>query len=320
MANEVEVSFGTLDTILPLGESRTPKGRIVRRGGLMTSTHALSVDPSNVEQLRAWDGDEGAYWAEHAEYFDRSISAYDSHLFAAAAIGRADRVVDLGCGTGQTTRDAARIASSGHALGLDLSSRMLAHARRRAEADGLTNVSFEQADVQIHPFSPQRFDVAISRTTAMFFGDQVAAFTNVARALTPGGRMAVVVWQPLAGNEWIREISGALSAGRERPAPPPDAPGPFSLSDPTRVASVLSAAGFRDVELEGSRERMWFGHDAEDAHRFVLGLMGWMLEGLDDDERTRAVEDLRSTMRAHETDDGVVFGSAAWTVRATRAP
>jgi hypothetical protein len=81
---------------------------------------------------------------------------------------------------------------------------------------------------------------------------------------------------------------------------------------------VLTRAGFGDIEIEGTTAGMWFGNDADDAHRFVLGLMGWMLEGLDDAGRTRAVNALHATMAAHETADGVLFGSAAWTIRATR--
>jgi SAM-dependent methyltransferase len=285
----------------------------------MTGTSALQVDPSNTDQLRAWDGDEGAYWAEHAEYFDRSVAAYHERLLATANITSSDRVLDIGCGTGQTTRDAARAAAKGSAVGADLSTRMLDHARHRAEEEGVTNASFEQVDAQVHPFPSESFDLAISRTGAMFFGDLTAAFTNIAHALVPGGRLVLITWQPLPANEWIREISGALAAGRDLPAPPPDASGPFSLSDPDRVRSILTAAGFTGVEMEGTTAGMWFGTDTDDAHRFVLGLMGWMLDGLDDTGRARAVDDLRATMAAHETSDGVVFGSAAWTIRAIRA-
>jgi SAM-dependent methyltransferase len=284
----------------------------------MTQTNSVPVAPSNAEQLRAWDGDEGAYWAAHAEYFDRSVAEYHRRLLATAAIGARDRVLDVGCGTGEITRDAARAARSGSAVGVDLSSQMLDYARRRAEADGVANASFLQADVQIHPFEPEAFDVAISRTGAMFFGDHVAAFTNIGRALVPGGRLALLAWQGLPGNEWIREISGALTGGRERPALPPDAPGPFSLSEPDRVRSILGAAGFDDVDLAPVEAAMWFGTDPDDAHRFVLGLMGWMLEGLDDAGRQRAVGDLRTTIAAHATAEGVQFGSAAWLITAAK--
>lgn len=189
----------------------------------MNATNAVHVDSSNSEQLRAWDGDEGDYWADNAEHFDRGIAAHHERLLATAAIGARDHVLDVGCGTGQTTRDAARAASAGSARGVDLSSRMLDYARRRATEEGVTNATFAQADAQIHPFEPGAYDVAISRTAAMFFGDHVAAFTNIGRALRPDGRPVLVTWQPLPGNEWIREISAALAGGRDRPAPPPDA-------------------------------------------------------------------------------------------------
>jgi SAM-dependent methyltransferase len=285
----------------------------------VTATSAVPIDPSNREQLQAWDGDEGAYWATHAEYFDRSVAAYHHKLLATAAITDTDRVLDIGCGTGQTTRDAARAAVRGSALGVDLSARMLDYARRRAVDEGLTNASFEQVDAQIHPFRREAFDLAISRTGAMFFGDLAAAFGNIGRAMVPGGRLVLVTWQPLAANEWITEICGALAAGRNLPAPLPGAPGPFALSQPERVRSILTVAGFTDIEHEAATAGMWFGNDADDAHRFALGLMGWMLHGLDDTGQRRATDELRATMAAHETSDGVVFASAAWTVRATRA-
>jgi hypothetical protein len=129
----------------------------------------------------------------------------------------------------------------------------------------------------------------------------------------------LVAWQPLPANEWMREMSSALAAGRDLPPPPADAPGPFSLAQPERVRRVLTAAGFTGIELEGSSAGMWFGRDADDAHRFVLGLMGWMLQGLDDSGRGRASDGLHAAMAAHVSSEGVVFDSAAWTIRAKRA-
>lgn len=284
----------------------------------MDSASTVPVDVSNCEQLAAWDGDEGAYWAAHAEYFDRSVVDYHHRLLSAAAITASERVLDIGCGTGQTTCDAARSASAGSALGVDLSARMIDHGRHRAAADGLTNATFLQADAQIHPFDREAFEVSISRTGAMFFGDPEAAFANIGRALVPDGRLVLVVWQSLAANEWIREIAGALAAGRDRPTPPPGAPGPFSLADPERVRTVLSSAGFTGIDLEAAEAGLWFGSDAHDAERFIVRLVGWMLEGLDETGRRRALDDLRTTVDAHASHEGVVFGSAAWIIRAAR--
>ena len=130
----------------------------------MTGGTALRVDPANAEQAAAWRGDEGAYWAENARRFDRAVAGYHNRLVAAGAIGRADRVLDIGCGTGQTTRDAAHAAADGFALGVDLSGQMIALARRLAAGQDIANARFEQADAQIYPFPAHSFDVASSLT------------------------------------------------------------------------------------------------------------------------------------------------------------
>lgn len=285
---------------------------------MMTDMSSVDFDASNAEQARAWNGDEGAYWAEHADHFDRAVAPHHERLMGAAAIDPPERVLDIGCGTGQTTRDAARAASAGFAVGVDLSAAMLEVARRRATDEGVNNVRFEQVDAQVHPFEAHSFDVVLSRTGAMFFGDFVAAFTNIGRAVRPGGRLALLTWQAMAANEWIRELSGAMAADRDLPAPPPDAPGPFALANPDRVRTILTTAGFVDVEMEAAHEPMWFGRDADDAHRFVSGLLGWMLEGLDDTGCGRALDALHATLAAHQTSDGVLYKSAAWLIRARR--
>lgn len=285
----------------------------------MTDTSSLKFDASNTEQARAWDGEEGAYWAAHDEHFDRAVARHHARLMAAAEIGTTERVLDIGCGTGQTTRDAARIAHAGSALGVDLSAAMIEVARRRAAEQHVDNVRFEQVDAQVHPFGAGAFDLVVSRTGTMFFGDLVAAFVNIGRAVRTGARLAMLTWQGALGNEWLRELSGAMAAGRELPAPPPDAPGPFALSEPDRIRTVLTVAGFTDIELDAVHEPMWFGRDADDAKQFVSGLLGWMLEGLDARGRAHALDALHATTAAHATPDGVLYDSAAWLIRARRS-
>jgi SAM-dependent methyltransferase len=203
-------------------------------------------------------------------------------------------------------------------LGVDLSSEMIELARRLAAAEGLSNVRFEQADAQIQPFDRQAFDIAISRTGAMFFGQPVAAFSNIAGTLRGGGRLTLLVWQALPRNEWILEIATALAAGRDRPAPPPDAPGPFSMADPERVRAILSRAGFGELQVEPVTGAFYVGGDSQDAFANVLGFAGWMLEGLDDRGRARALENLRATLARHESTSGVLYDSAAWLITARK--
>jgi hypothetical protein len=95
-------------------------------------------------------------------------------------------------------------------------------------------------------------------------------------------------------------------------------PGPFSLSDPAHLPRVLGQAGFVDVGVRGCRRPMCFGSDPAGAYDFVLGLLGWLLDGLDAAGRARARAALRASMASHATSEGVLFGSAAWIVTARR--
>ena len=113
-----------------------------------------------------------------------------------------------------------------------------------------------------------------------------------------------------------RSFEPAPANGPTGPAPPPDAPSPFALADPDRVRSILAVAGFADIELDGTTAGMWFGNDADDANQFVLGLMGWILEGLDDARRAQALDNLRISFAAHDSGRGVFYESATWTINA----
>jgi SAM-dependent methyltransferase len=275
---------------------------------------------ANIDMARAWDGDEGVRWVEYADRYDAAAAPHDRHLLAAAAIGPADQVLDVGCGCGASTRLAARAAVEGGALGVDLSSLMLERARRQAADEGLANVRFEQADAQVHQFPDAAYDVAISRFGAMFFADPVAAFANIGRALRPGGRLAVLAWRPLADNEWLSKIRGALAAGRDLPDPPLGAPGPFGLAGAADVHRILDAAGFTDVVLGVVDEPLNLGADAADAFVFVrgLGITQGLLDGLDEATAAGAIDEVRAMLAAYDTGHGVLLGSSAWLITARR--
>ncbi len=276
-----------------------------------------AIAAASAEQLASWDGAEGAYWAANADRFERSVAAYDPAFLAAARLAVDDRVLDVGCGTGSTTREAARRCPRGWVLGVDLSGAMVDVARERAGVAGLSNVEFRQADAQLAAWPSEPFDVALSRTGAMFFDDVVAGLRHVGEALRPGGRVVLLVWQEAQRNEWIVDIASAL-LGMPPPPPPPGVPGPFSLGDPVRLRDVLERAGFVDARIEDVREPMVFGAEPEEAATFLVGLLGWMLERHDAEGRSRALERLHRSTEAHHTGEGVAYGSAAWLVTAAR--
>lgn len=273
---------------------------------------------ANVDMAAAWDGDEGDDWASDWQRYDRAVAAYQQALVERAAITRDEVVLDIGCGNGEMTRAAARAAIAGSALGVDLSSRMLERARELATAEGLSNVQFERADAQVHDFGSQSYDVVVSRFGAMFFADRDAAFTNIASAMRPNGRLVMVAWQDIDSNEWIKAVRGALAVGRTLPSPPLGGPGALGLADPDGVRKVLTNAGLHDVHIDALTGPFWVGADADDAFSFVqrIGMVRGLVQGLDESDRTRAFDALHDEIVAHETDAGVVFGASVWLIDA----
>src|SRR5437016_3188834 len=110
------------------------------------------------------------------DFYDAELHAHHEHLRAANGISPGDEVLDIGCGTGLTTREAARAAAPGRVLGVDVSERMLEHADHVTAAEQLANVHYELGDAQVHRYDPAGFDVVISRFGTMFFSDPAAAF------------------------------------------------------------------------------------------------------------------------------------------------
>ncbi|TCK21177.1 class I SAM-dependent methyltransferase [Pseudonocardia endophytica] len=269
---------------------------------------------ANEKQIQSWDGPGGGFWAAHAGHFDRGVAAYQSDLEDATGAGPGDRVLDVGSGNGTT---AIGLAGRGAGvLGIDVSRSMLAVARERAAVAGLPGVELLCADAQTHPFEPGSFDVVVSRHGVMFFDDPAAAFTNLARALRPDGRLALLVWQPLERQEWLVAFMGALRAT----PPGPDGPSPVSFGDPENVRRLLDSTGFVDVDVSGLDRPMWYGDDVGDATAFVEGHFSWALEALGPGERATARDALRTVMAEHETPDGVLFRSACWLVTARKGP
>lgn len=275
---------------------------------------------ANVEMAAAWDGHEGDHWTEQADRYDAAGRRHRQYLLDRNVVASGDRVLDIGCGAGLFTTEVARLAAPGAVLGVDLSGRMLELARRRGQAAGLDNVTFEQADAQVHPFEEASFDVAVSAFGAMFFNDRPAAFANIGRALRPGGSLVMLAWRELGANEWLVEMREALAAGRTLPVPPMGGPGPFGLADADGVTGVLAGAGFDQISLDEVNEAIEFGRDAADAFSFVrtMGMVEGLTRDLDDETKATTMDRVRAMLSAHETDDGVLLGTSSWLITARR--
>jgi SAM-dependent methyltransferase len=250
--------------------------------------------------------------------YDVELRLHNERLREACEIAPSDRVLDIGCGSGQTTREAARVAAAGHAHGVDSSAVMIERARQLSREEWLRNVTFQHADAEVCLFPNEPFDVAISRFGTMFFTDPKAAFANIGRGLRPSARLVIMVWQDHERNEWSVAIERALSQPGATILPSEHGPDPFSLADPAHVEQILAYAGFSNVRFDEVHEPVFYGRDVEAALDFVTSFQSTRqrLFGLDGRSASEAVERLRQTLTTHQARGGVWFDSRAWIVTA----
>ncbi|HVI33413.1 class I SAM-dependent methyltransferase [Phenylobacterium sp.] len=271
----------------------------------------------NAAQVAYWNDAAGQTWAEMQEALDRQLAPLGRAAMAALGPKPGERLLDIGCGAGQTTLElAAAVAPGGEVVGFDISRPLLEVARARPAAAG---VSFLEGDAQTHPFEPASFDGAFSRFGVMFFADPPAAFANIRRALKPGGRLAFVCWRPPAENPIMTAPMAAAAQHLPAPAPPadPHAPGPFAFADPERVRGILAAAGFEAVTISPHDEAVG-GGDLRTAVGLSLriGPLGMMLRE-NPDKRDAVVAAVREALTAYDGPEGVKLPSATWIVSAT---
>jgi SAM-dependent methyltransferase len=260
----------------------------------------------------------GAEQGVHRVNYDAELQMHNEVLRRAYRIRFHDHVLDIGCGAGQTTRDAARLARDGSAVGVDVSAPMITRARHLAEAAGLHNACFEQADAETHHFPSASFDIAISRFGTMFFADPVAGFTNIGLALRPKGRLVMMVWREHDRNEWSVLIERALAACTDVPDASLVDPVPFSLADPTATGRILATAGFVEVSFTDVHELVYYGTDVAAALDWIRGFASVkdVFQRLDPASTERALDRLRRTLAEHLNGEGVWFDSRAWIVTA----
>lgn len=284
----------------------------------------LSPRGPNAEQIEYWNRVAAPRWTRFQEQLDAQLAPLGELALDRARLGGGERVLDVGCGTGQTTLAlAGRVGPAGSVTGVDIATEMLEVAAHRARVAGLENVRFENADAQTHPFEAGGFDRAYSRFGVMFFADPPAAFANLARALAPGGRLSFVCWRALAKNPWMALPVAALSPHVELPPPPaPGAPGPFAFADPDHVRGILEAAGFRDASLEPVEQPLAIGGGGslDDSVAFLLqlGPAAAALREAGAHVPPAVSEAVRHVLAPFATPAGVIMDSAAWLVTARR--
>ena len=271
----------------------------------------------NEDQIEFWNGPTAEAWVASQERMERLLAALSGQAIDRAAPARGERVLDIGCGCGDTSMAMADLGT--HVTGVDVSTPMLDLARRRSA--GRADVTFIEADASCHPFD-ESYDLAFSRFGVMFFADPYRAFAHIRPALRPGGRLCFICWQTPSDNPWLSVPAAAAQPFLPQPDAPADprAPGPFAFADPAYVEDILGQAGFSAIAVEPCTAEMTLGGDVDEAVQFLMrnGPMSRVLAELDDATRDLALASVRTNLAPYSGPKGVVLGGACWVVSADR--
>jgi ubiquinone/menaquinone biosynthesis C-methylase UbiE len=279
----------------------------------------------NAEAIEAWDGPLFDRFVRFKHLVTAGLGNHGDQALRVRAPRLGERVLDIGCGFGDTTRQIAELVGpSGEAVGVDASSRFIEAARSDAEESGAANARFVVADVQSMPFEG-RFDLAFSRFGTMFFANPVAALGNVRSALVPGGELTMVVWRRRIDNDWLYRAQTIVEQLVSRPEvydEPTCGPGPFSMADADTTSEILARAGFQDICFHRHDEPILIGRDLREAIDMVMaiGPAGEILR-LAGDRAAHLHGEVESALQRGlaelETPEGIRAGASTWIVTAS---
>lgn len=280
----------------------------------MTDTSGMKAE--------VWAETRGSTWLAELDLYEQMLEPLGDALLGRANFQLGQRVADIGCGGGWTSRQAAcSIGASGCVHGVDITPVLVAEATRRAEAEAIGNLRFSIGDASRFQPDDAPFDRLLSRLGVMFFTDPPAAFSHLRSLLVEGGRADFAVWASPQDNVWMSGARAIAAAHIEMPSPDPLAPGPFALADRNHLEGLLSHAGFSSIDIATWNGRMpvgGIGSDARGAADFALRAFSFAdaLIGAAPDLIAKIRAELITFYRDFESPDGLLVPARAWLARA----
>jgi SAM-dependent methyltransferase len=288
---------------------------------------AIKVAAENEEATEAWSG---VLFDRFVKYRDLVVAGLAQHGEAAMRLyppQPGDRVLDIGCGFGDTTQELARlVGSDGEAVGVDVSEPFIEASIKEAAEAGVENVDFFAVDVQVGDLKGP-YDHAFSRMGVMFFANPVQALRNIRSALRPGGRLVAVVWRRKLDNEWLHRAEQVTEQYLEEPEEPQDVrcgPGPFSMANVDTVSEQLQIAGFERPTFTRCDLPIKIGNDLDHAVAFnmAIGPAAELLRICPAEQvdrlRPRVQQEIREVLSDYRQPDGTVTAPAStWIILAT---
>ncbi|WP_282608813.1 class I SAM-dependent methyltransferase [Pelagibius sp. Alg239-R121] len=286
---------------------------------------SLSPAPEDTPFVEFWNEVLAPKFIRFKHILVDGLTQHSEAVFSSLPVQRGDRVLDVGCGFGDTAIKLAElVGSDGEVVGLDCCDAFLEYARKDAFAEGAGNVSFMRGDAEI-ALPSRDFDFVFARFGTMFFANPVAGLRNMRTALRPGGRMVHIVWRDRVDNPWLSMAKDVVL--RYLPQPGTGAqtcgPGPFSMSNENMVRAMMQSAGYDNIEFRRVDAPVLVGNDVSDAIAFQLaiGPAGEVYREAGDtaEEKHNEIEAaLTDAINKQKTSaDGIVMDSSSWVITAT---
>lgn len=284
----------------------------------------------NEDFINCWNEILVPKWLRFRHLLSGNGAIHSAAAYPWFAFQPGDRVLDIGCGFGETSLEIGRmVAPGGEVVGLDCTEAFVRIAREECAATGLAHVRYELGDAQTHPLAAESFDVVFSRFGVMFFESAVMALRNAHRALKPGGTVCLIVWRTIRDNPcWERAKDIAL-----RHLPPPGdqaktcGPGPFSMADEETDRAMLRAAGFSRIEFFRRIDAdICVGNSVDEAvdYQILVGPSGEIVREASEQGRRKLPlirEELRALMDScRRPEGGVWMPSSTWAIMARKSP
>jgi len=280
-------------------------------------TIVAATCPKDEDQAQRWNGSAGCAWVEAQRMLDRTLQPFEDLLNAEVAASGAKHVLDVGCGTGGTTRAVARLLGTrGRAVGIDISEQMIEAARVLADQERVP-ATFICADAQKHAFERPGFDLIMSRFGVMFFEDSVQAFANLRSAASDGSSLRCIVWRDPAENPFMTAAERAAAPLLPNLAPRrPDAPGQFGFADDRRVHAILKESGWGEIEIRPIDVTCTLPQKELTRYGTRFGPVGIALQQADAETRMQVAATVRAAFDPYVHGPEARFTASCWMIAA----
>ncbi len=288
------------------------------------ATPTLATSDQDTAFVRFWNEVLAPKFIRFKHILVDGLSQHSEAVFPSLPVRTGDRVLDVGCGFGDTTlKLAERVGPTGEVVGIDCCDAFLDYARRDAAERAVPNVRFVRGDAEI-ALPQDAFDLVFARFGTMFFANPVAGLRNMRKALRPGGRMVHIVWRDRRDNPWLSMAKDVVL--QFLPEPGADArtcgPGPFSMADEETVRSMMTIAGYDDIAFRRVDAPVLVGADVADAIAFQLaiGPAGEVFREAGEEGKAKRPQIEAALAAAIERQkrsaDGIVMDSSSWVITA----